>query len=87
MTTKYENGLVVGEWSLAPCCVFGGWSWGQVRWVRRESGWEDQWEPSGDATVYPTREAALEASARQADVRDVVEHRDQHDQDEDHRHD
>ena len=61
MTTKYENGLVVGEWSLAPCCVFGGWSWGQVRWVRRESGWEDQWEPSDDATVYPTREAALEA--------------------------
>lgn len=67
MTTKYENGLVVGDWSLAPCCVYGGWGLHQVRWVRRESGWEDQWEPSDDATVYPTR-AEAEAALSLTDV-------------------
>lgn len=60
MSDAYDNALCVGNWSLEPCCVFGGWGLAQVRWVCRESGWAEEVQPVA-AELYPTQREAEQA--------------------------
>jgi hypothetical protein len=59
--THYQSGHLATDWVTQPVTVHGGYRLMRTRWVRTRQGWDEEQEPTDDATVYPTHGEAVAA--------------------------
>lgn len=63
--SHFSSGRRVTPWKLEPMRVFGGFKLAWKRWVlvlgKPVEGWDEDFRPIEDRSVYKTEEEALEA--------------------------